>query len=152
MTFRHFQYYRENILSNNIRHCENITMIKLSNEKSFDEIDHFFSRSISLYPNLKKLYLYLPNENYLKDLPKIVPNLTELYLIPEKQQLSNIDWLSKMKNLKICSITRMTNSLIPNSITLVLFSSQRSWHRNLEYDVFIIRESFIIKHDSSINL
>jgi len=105
MSFRHFQYYRDTV-----RCRDKVNSIRISNEQSFDQIDEFYFGSISLYSNLKKLHLHLPTENYLSYLPKLVPNLTELYLIPKKQTFSNIDWLSSFQNLEICSITRINKS------------------------------------------
>jgi hypothetical protein len=82
-----------------------IESVRLSNEKPFDHITRFFSM-IDRYINLKKLYLYLPNENQLEILPSIVPNLCELYIILKTAKFIDIKWFSFLKKLEICSIER----------------------------------------------
>jgi len=105
MSYRQFIFYYEQISFNNIEHCRKIDSLILSNEKSFNQIERFFS-IIDLYINLKKLYLYSPNENQLEILSLVVPNLYELYIIFKNEKCTNIKWLSSLKKLEICSIDR----------------------------------------------
>jgi hypothetical protein len=61
---------------------------------------------ISVYTNLKKLYLDLPNQNQLESLPSIVPNLEGLHIILKNARFIDIKWLSFLKKLETCFIER----------------------------------------------
>jgi hypothetical protein len=103
MSYRQFTFYYEHISLNNLEHCQKIDSLTLSNEEPFKQIERFFP-IINLYTNLKQLHLYSPNVNQLERLSRVVPNLSELYIIFKKEKLSNINWLSSLQKLEICSI------------------------------------------------
>lgn len=103
ISYSQFLFYYENIASKNREHCEKISSLILLNEKPFYQIERF-APIIYLYKNLKRLYLYSINENQLKILHLIIPNLSELYIIIKQERISNIKWLSYLKNLQILSI------------------------------------------------
>jgi hypothetical protein len=105
MSYCQFIFYYEHILLNNTEHCQKISSLILSNEKPFNQIERIFP-FVDLYTNLKKLHLYSPDANHLEILSAVVPNLSELYIIPKYEKYTNIQWLSSLKNLEICSIDR----------------------------------------------
>lgn len=128
MSYSQIRFYCEQIVFNNIEHCQKINSLILSNEKPFDHIARFFP-IINLYKNLKKLHLYLPNENQLEILPFIIPNLCELYIILKNAKSINIKWLSSLKKLERCSIERKYSIFHFHQIFVFYFSSN-IWNRN----------------------
>jgi Leucine-rich repeat (LRR) protein len=103
MMFHQFKFYYEHISFTNPEHCQKMHSLTLSNEEPFKQIERFFPM-INVYTNLKQLHLYSPNANQLESLSRVVPNLSELYLIFKNEKLSNINWLSSLQKLEICSI------------------------------------------------
>jgi len=103
MSYRQFIYYYKYISFNNIKHCQKIDSLIISNEKPFNQIEKFIF-IINRYINIKKLYLYSPNKNQLEIVSLILPNLSQLYIFIKTEKFTNINWLSSLKKLQKCSI------------------------------------------------
>ena len=103
MSYRHWIFYNQDVVYNNIEHCSRIQTLKLSNEKPFDHLTKFLPL-IDLYVNLRRLDLKYPTVEHLQLLPAFVPNLSQLYIVLDNVKPVPITWLSSLRQLEKCSI------------------------------------------------
>ena len=129
MSCKHFAFYSECVMFNNIEHCQKINYARLSNEKPFDHITRFFPM-IYIYTNLEQLYLYLPDEDQLNILPAIVPNLKKLHIILKTARYVDLNWLSKLNKLETCSIERKYSIVDFHKKIFIVYCSANLWNCN----------------------